>query len=711
MSRKASPRAVQESQRDTRSLQVRAIPFLPPWILACAVPAASMAAHHSWGGDPVVTPLAALGMSAATAGLTGLSWAISKKAGREAIIRWHTAVTVGAAGAAATGTMIAGLPRPWLDIVLGAGAVLAASWNLRRFDALRSDTREGGDANDESWGEVLGMAKTRLGKPKQLGARVEVNLHHGPGETVRNAQQALPALEGAAGAPPGRSRVVPDPDNAGRSKLVLVTEDVLKETIPWPGPSAPGGCITEPLRSGLYEDEEPVLFWLPAAVSKKTSRPPTNVMYMGITRSGKTVAALINMGGEVMTRRNVVVIWADATKGEQTAGPIRAGLELYADTVPKTRALFKGLKNLVKVRANLLGQHGYRQWEPACYDDAALRMPYVIVHLEEADEYIGSDEFVWLCGKALSVGVSISVSLQRADHASMPTTARYNIGAAFCFGTGDDYSAQFALSDATIAAGAHPEAWKATRQGYFYLETPGVEQERYPVPARAFYASDEEISAVVAQYAHVRARLDPASRDALGEAYNACRPTPTTAAAPAAGAVTRPTAVEATMPNPATPYDLPAFDAPDDTDDDGVAADLADAAADVAAEIAARFPRHAEPLSAAAADSSPAEALPALTGPDLAFGGGKPDAATQEQAEAAFDTVIRQFAAEGRTSVTVAEIVARYPYRSRTWVSRRLSQVADGALIAPPGLGLTRGETDGTYKVHTLAAAGASHAA
>jgi hypothetical protein len=691
MVRKSSRASSEQAERKPRSLLARAVPFAPPWCLAGGVPAVGLMTHASWGGDPFITPLATLGMAAGTVGLTTLAWAVSRRAGREAIIRWHTAVTVAAGGCACPGTMFAGLPRPWLDIVGGAGALLAVSWNLRRFDALRSETSDH-DGSQESWAEVLGMAKTRPGKPKQVGARVEVNLSHGAGETVRNAQQALPAIEAAAGAPPGRSRVVGNPDNAGRSKLVLVTADVLKDTIAWPGPSAPGGCITAPLVSGRYEDDLPVRFWLPGALGKRLSRPPTNVMYMGVTRSGKTICGLVNTA-EVMTRRNVVVLWADATKGEQTAGPIRGGLELYAETVPKVRALFRGLKQVVRTRANLLGQHGYRQWTPACFEDPKLRMPYVVVHLEEADEYIGTDEFVWLVGKCLSVGVSMSVSLQRADHASMPTTARYNIGASYCFGTGDDYSAQFALSEATITAGAHPEAWKATRQGYFYLETPGVEPERYPVPARAFYATDEQIAAVVAAHAPTRARLDAASRTALGDAYAACQPTLDPAGAVA---VSRPVPAPVEAPMPTDPDDVAE-----------AAADLAELRDAAAREVAERFPRTPDPL--ATPDADPTAPLPAFTGPDLVFGDAKPDAASQQEAEAAFDTVVRHLASEGRSQVTVAEILHRYPYRSRTWVSRRLSAVADGAVIAPPGLALERTDTEGTYQLHHLTPAD-SHA-
>ncbi|NUR25624.1 MAG: hypothetical protein HOV83_07200 [Catenulispora sp.] len=701
MSRRSTTTArMPDHERSGRSLVVRALPFVPPWALAAAVPAAGMVTHQTWGNSPVTTPIATLALAGAGAGLTALTWAISKKAAREAIIRWHSTITIAAATGAITGTMIAGLPRPWLDVVLGTGAVFAGSWNLRRFDALRSDTTERTEA--DSWGQVLGMPKTKPGKPLAVGARIEVPLHHGPGETVRNAQQALPAIESARGIPAGRSRVVADVDNAGKSTLVLVEHDVLKHTIPWAGPSAPGGSITDPLNAGVYEDDQLVLLWLPASPpGAKVSRPPTNLMYMGITRSGKTQTGLINTA-EILTRRDVVVIWADGTKGEQTAGPIRSGLTLYANTVRKTRVLFKGLKAMVKARADLLGKYGFRDWRPECYDHPQLRMPFCVIHLEEADEYIGTDEFTWLTGKALSTGCAISVSLQRADHASMPTTARYNIGAALCFGTGDDYSAQFALSEATIAAGAHPENWKASRQGYFYLESPGVDADRYPVPARGFYATDDQIAAVVDAHAHLRATLDAASIAALGEAWHLCQPTD--ADTPPAGAPATTAAAGRPSPRPKRET-MPTED--DDRDAllaEEVAAELAELREQAAREVAEEFPEF-EPAEGEPAlpRTSAASPLPAYNGPDLPFADARPDAANQEQAEQAFDDVVRALADEGKNTVSVADILARYPYRSRTWLSRRLSAVAEGAIVAPPGIGVERGEKDGTYTLHHLA--------
>ena len=143
----------------------------------------------------------------------------------------------------------------------------------------------------------------------------------------------------------------------------------------------------------------------------------------------------------------------------------------------------------------------------------------------------------------------------------------------------------------------------------------------------------------------------------------------------------------------------------DDTDAslaEDVAAELAELRELAAREVAEEFPDHDDPLIPR---TSAASALPAYTGPDLMFTDARPDAASQEEAEAAFDDVLRTLAEEGRANVSVADILTRYPYRSRSWLSRRLSAVAEGAIVAPPGLALERAERDGTYTLYSLAAA------
>lgn len=649
------------AQSDRRSLEARLFPFAIPHGLAAADLLAGIAAHSAWGGDGLWTPLTTLAMMTGTAGLAALAHRIGRL--RESVVRWHTTATVALAGTGITLTTIIGPDIVWLQVAGGVGALAAFTWNLRRLDSLRHDTAA--QAEQDPWARQLGLGNARPGKVKELGARREITVHHGLGDTAKTIQQALPAIESAAGVIPGRSRLVPDPDRADRSTLVLITEDLLKSTIPWPGPSSPGGCITDPIISGVYEDDLPAQWWLPGI----PGRAPTNIMRMGMTRAGKTQEALIATAN-IMTRTNVVIWWADATKGAQTAGPIESGLDWYAESVAGAKAMFKAAKEVVRARADALGNAGYRQWEPECFTDPRLRMPYLVIHIEEADEIVAdNDTFTWLTGKALSAGVSISVSLQRADYASMPTTARFNVGGSLCFGVGDDYSASFALSDATISAGAHPELWGNRKQGYFYLEAPGVDETRFPVPARAYYADDATIAAVVTEWAPVRARLDLISATAAGDIYRDRKSREMAQGTPPTRSNVRPSR----------------DNEPDISQDDE--------------ELQIPSQPDAELLVGADA-STP---LAPHTGPDLVFGNPKPKADSPAAAAAEFDRVLAALAAEGHTEVRVRQIVERLAIRSDTWVSRRLSAVIEGRATVPPGLVLERTDEAGCYRLQVLA--------
>lgn len=652
--------------------------FGPAYLGAALVPTAGAAAHVAWGGQPVATPLATLGLAGGTLGLSLLAHKIGKV--REQIVRWHTTTTVALAGSATTLGMILGYPHGLrsvlLQLTLGMGALTAFSWNLRRLDSLRQD----GASKDEqdTWAKQLGLGNVRPGTAKQLGARVEIPLKHGLGDTVGTIQKALPAIEAAAGVPAGRSRVIEDPDNAARSTLVLVTEDVLKDTIRWPGPSAPGESIAVPISAGTYEDGVREEICLPG----RPGVAPSNMGYMGMTRAGKTMYALIFFA-EVFTRFDVVVWWADMVKGAQTADPIREGLEIYADNAAKGKAMLKALVEVVRARADLLGKHGFRQWEPACYTHPELRMPFLIAHFEEADEIMTNNPslFIWLTSKALSTGVSVSTSLQRADHVSMPTTARANVGTWACFGVGDDYSAGFALSQSTIDAGAHPEKWKARRQGLHYLEANGVDETRFPIPAKGDYATDAEISAVVSAWAPRMAKSDPCTVAAAGEFYRSMT----------GGAITaRPAAKEIAIPV---------------TSDDESDKDISDLVEEVRSEMPAQ---PSDELLVT--PTNPATPIAPWTGVDMKFGS-KPEALTQQEAEDAFDEVLRSMVDEGIEEFQVDDLVKRYPYRQRPWASKRLSRMCNGELVLPPGMSLERMDTLGRYRIeHLMDMAGSSNA-
>lgn len=620
-----------------RSLQARLAPYVIPHTLALSVPIGGLAAHAAWGGQPVATALVSLAMAGGTTGLSALAHKIGRV--REQIVRWHTTTTVALAGAGATGTMIVGLNPTWLQIAGGVGLLTGFSWNLRRLDSLRQGDGAS-PAEQDSWARQLGLEGIKPGKAKQIGARLEVPLQHGVGTTVKTAQAALPAIEAAAGVVPGRSRVVENPDDASRSTLVLVTEDVLKSTIPWSGPSSPGGCITEPLIFAVYEDDIPLELRLcgPGVIA-------SHLLWMGMSGAGKTIAAL-GFVTEVLTRRNAVVEWFDASKGEQSVGPIKHAFARYENTVAGGHQMMRDLKEEVKDRANRMGAAGFDSWEPACFDHPDLRLPLKVVHFEEASELVAdSKTFVWLTEKARSVGIIISVSLQRATATSMPTDARFNIGTALCFGVGDDYSASFALSDATIAAGAHPEKWGNRKSGYFYVEAPGLDETRFAVPLRACLPDKKQLVEAVNAYAAPRTQR------------------------------TTSTAIAVTSTN---------------VEEDELDEQIPD-----------------QPDADLVAGMDPSQPIAAYTGPDLAFGSAKPKAESKAQAEAAFDEVLIALANEGKKEIRVKDIVERLKVRSDTWTSRRLSAVAEGVETVPPGIALERGDEAGAYRLHVLAGAGA----
>ncbi len=677
-----SKRTEHHSEHRARGLRTRGLNFAGHWLLACAVLAVTVVSRIFGGGDPVRTPFVVIGELAATAGLAMFAFAIGTQTRRHRLVTAHTTGTICAVGFAVVVTTIIGFPAPWLWVLTLGAVVGAGSWNLRRIDALRADPREPGDSED-SLAKAVGLAKTQVGRPDVHANRVEIPLKHRGGETVADAQSALPKIEAVAGTLPGRSRVVRDPDDASRSKMILTTQDALKHWTRWPGPAHPGGSFALPIPCGVYEDGEPEQ--IRHVADPEQGLPACHVGSMGMTRSGKTGNALVRLA-DVATRRDVVILYADCAKGGQSIGPLRPAVTLYADTGPKAAALFRGVQKMIADRAVRLGEHGFRDWVPDCYTHPDLRMPAVLFHMDEAQDYIGTERFTKVCATALSVGVYVSVTLPRADHASMPTTARFSIGQWLCFGCGDSYSAEFALSEQTIAAGAHPEFWKARRQGYHYLDgAPGVDEERYPMPARSYGAQFDQLERAVAAGAQWRARLPGYDMTSLGDAWMACQPNP--GQIPLAFVVREDAAAKAIPDGGVTDEDeeMPPMPLPD-------ADDSAEARADAALY----------------AQVDPAVPIPdPVSGDGVDFAGDLPDAPSPEVAETAFNDLLRRIAmVEGKTEVKVEELVKRFPYRSRSTISRRLSAMAEGEILSPPGIALERTDRAGVYQLSVLAPAG-----
>jgi hypothetical protein len=569
--------------------------------------------HRVWGQTLPAAALATPAIGGATGLLAFLAWRYSHA--REHLLRVHTTTVTVLAGVSVLLGTVFGSDRQLLSMQVFGAAVIAISWNVRRLDVVRG---EGADRHGHDFGEIIGLRGARFGRAKVDGPRAEVEVRTVGGQSYKDVQRSAEALGALAHLPPGGARVVPNPDDSSRATVVMVTQDVLRDRIPWPGPSAPGESFqAHPLRAGLYEDGQPELLWLcgnwtPSRGKDVAPRNASHLLVMGMTGAGKTIWALC-VAVEILTRRNVVLIWVDVVKGLQSARPIRDGLNWLITDKPTAKHLLSRLRAVIAYRTGWLGERGCREWWDGC------GIPYVVVWVEEAPAVVSESEVITELSEQLrSVGVSLILSMQRASGDRLPTSTRSNLGAGACFGTnqrtGGANDAGFCLSDETIQAGAHPETWGAGRPGYHYLEAEGIPADRWSMTARGFDADDESLAEAVATWSHVRDSLDEGTAACLGEPYTNRQ---------------RPVAREDGMDEPDDDYPIPPQPEP---------------------ELAARV--------------NPREPIPQWEGEDIPLGADVGPPLDREAKERIFEEILTGFMVRQQTEVRTGELVEAW--RERT---------------------------------------------
>lgn len=712
-----------------RGLEARSMPFVGLVLLPPVALIAGLAAHASVRDSVIAIGLTALCLGALTTVLALLAYGLGHK--RDPVVCWHVVASVALTGLAEAVTVVVGWERWWATAFIIGGEILSGSWALHRIDALRKDAKGDAEPAEDALTKKLGLENTRFGRPKHHTntkgevTRIEVPVKNGPGETIDLVQAAVPGIESLANAPRGRSRAVPG-EGAGTGTLVIITKDVLRELIPYPGPSAPGGCITAPLVSAVAEDQQLSRKYIAGGCDEAPN--PSSYGYMGMTRTGKTLNAQVN-ALEMISRNNVQIFWLDTIKGAQTVRPLRQGLDIIvASDDPRTfRKGMKALMDLIKWRADRLGEVGRRAWTADCATDPKLKMPLLVAHFEEADALcdVAPDEMVFLASKGLSTGVVGGFSLQRADATSMPTGLRFNIGNWSVFGCGDAYSAGFALSDATIDAGAHPENWKQSKPGYHYTEGIGIPEDRWPVTLKSYFATDAEMEAHTAQWAPRMMPLDDGSQVALGSWYAAAKaetlrlrlkwdgdgnalPLVHDGAAISTNTV---------LTRPADTRSTGRAVAADDADDED--AELAEARRQVLEEMEDMVADGTidlgldddDPDDQGLGDIDISRPLPTVAGDDELNWADKDAAPDREAALAAFERALNEIANDQRLRdadhpdvvvFNVGVLVERYKFRSRPWFSDHLSSLAEGELKIP-GLALSRTDKTGFYRLERLA--------
>ncbi|MFJ4738723.1 plasmid transfer protein TraB [Streptomyces sp. NPDC088775] len=486
-------------------------PRMRPWMAVAAEVPATFAAHHYWG-DSVP---AAIGLTVAAGVLTAATWWAGEgtKIGR----RFHATLSTGlGASYLVVGTVTGPFDPAMASTLFIGGAVAAGSWNIRQALRVNVDAqKEGGSVETGVLVKAIGDAKVALrSKPKVEPNKVTVPLQLSAGQvTSDDLGNRIKHIAGELGVSPNSIRIVPDPDRADQATLVVVPKDELKESTVWPGPSSPGGSITEPIHIGVYEDGEVTVLWFP--FDEHTKRNGTHFLAAGMNGSAKSTGISVAMT-DALTRRDVIVWAVDPSKGQQTFAPFLPHLDWVELTEAGGNEMIDALSQVITARADHLGRHGYKNWTPDAFEQ--LGMPYMIVWIEEAAKFFrNGTEMEGLVMEARSAGISVIISLQRPSATSMPTDVREQLGGVICFGVKGSTTADMALPDDVRDAGARPEAWENRKPGYAYLVAPGVDEERYATPLRTYLIDDDQIGGTLAVMP--RTPVDPVTAAAAGEAY------------------------------------------------------------------------------------------------------------------------------------------------------------------------------------------------
>lgn len=493
---------------------------LLPFFLVAVEFGLAQSAHAMWGRFPVVF-WACLLMTVSTCGLTALTWHQVHE--RSPVQRALLTCYPFAAGMWLTVATLTGpFSRPTLDVGIWLGVSLAGAWLVTH--GVHGEDHSAGGSVQRAVRRSLNSAGLEDVKARVTsvdGPRVRTQLVVPPGGTVDEVAKRLPNIESAGELPRGMARVIPDADSSNRAELVLLTENVLRKPIPWPGPLQKGLSVGEaPIVVGPYEDAQHALlnFYSPAGAN--------HLLVVGMSGAGKSMFAQGCMAS--MFYMTDAVLWAvDVSKGAQTLGEAMPGLDWAVVTgddgdrqAGQLRALemIDALMAVIAARANFLGRHRMANWTPEAF--TRFGMPFLVAWIEEAADVVNLDDnIVTVMRAARSAGVSVVMSNQRATHDLIPTSAREQFSMAICFGTKGEREAGYVLSSELTDNGAQPAVWQRKIPGMAFFEAPELALERALTPLRSYEIQLPDLAAAAAWRADHPVAVDEVTAAAAGRAY------------------------------------------------------------------------------------------------------------------------------------------------------------------------------------------------
>lgn len=459
----------------------KALLYFPPWLALVFLAGLGFVFHFTLrSDDPQVVAWTAALITVCVMGLTALTWRQSHA--RSLLGRGHTTLTTLAGGLWVCAATING-PTSTVTgrLILVGGVTLALSFNIRTVIRTKQIDVQGAIGDPLAF--LFGQGAARAGMPAVEASTTRATAHKVEGEvqleqgrqTADDLQKKIAYIESGIPLPPGSITTSIDPDDASRAKVVISDPRVMKQPIPWPGPSRPGASIADPIRLGLWQDLDEIEYVIVGH----------HLQVMGKTGSGKSIGGAWNFLAETVTRTDVAVFAIDLTKGEQTLGPLKAALHRLETTKEGAKALLGEMQTQVKKRTDQLSAKGLQKWVKGC------GLTYWVLWLEEFPDIFDAltdkeqEQFLSLVKAIRSAGGTVVLSLQRSDYTQMPTLARGQL-AKMCFGVDSSADASFGLSEQQDDAGCRPELWSNKQPGMAYLDAPSIPDERIAMPLRTY---------------------------------------------------------------------------------------------------------------------------------------------------------------------------------------------------------------------------------
>jgi hypothetical protein len=391
--------------------------------------------------------------------------------------------------------------------ILGASLIMF-TWAMRRMSFKNFQNNEPQQIND--WGALgLGEQTVAMGSvPVTGGHKIKVKLD--PKVTAQDLMDKIVLVAKKLKAPVQNIRIKEESEDPNYAYIIRLDEKPFSTVVNWKGPDKPGTSIAKPIEFATYDTGERACLYL----SGKDGDSCFSWLTTGMPGSGKTFAWQL-IYESVLARKEVSLVWVDASKAYTSAMPLLSGIEWFAGDMETAHEVIEGVDRAIEPRMKYLASKGYTYWKPGC------GLNFIILHVEEASDFLKTESesvLRHIARAGRSAGVIVVYSLQRATNDNMPITLRSLLEGKMAFKIGKKTDRPFCLSDKQLGAGAAPEMISV--KGGFYFDSIYEPEELAGNMVRTDWMDEKELERSVDTYAVHRTPLDNVTASAFGRAYD-----------------------------------------------------------------------------------------------------------------------------------------------------------------------------------------------